>query len=281
MKHLDINTGFQCNRGIELTAARMALEADVLGDFTHLLSVAIPNLANNLSQSFTKSFAAVTGFVSSLAPDNRLNSKISQIPYSELAGVRGYVPEGFSGSAADYVKVLDESWEHASKVISEVLNPYNAYVSGLLSNVEATKSTEKKPEFLTRMDRDRDDLNKEIGRFFKGSTGTSDKLSKFYRRSQEVVDVKIGLERLLSRLAEPNVDLVQKNTRDTLELVNALIASNKTEELKQISPQCIRALAEATLTVAKEVEFYAITRYRVEGFAKCFEDTLEIIKKLD
>lgn len=280
MKHLTIDTAPQANRSIELTASRMALESAFLADFSNMLEATIPNLVSNLSTSFSNSFKNVTNFVSSFTPENRLDSKISQIPYSELANIRAYVPEGFSGNAFEYTKVLQESLDHANKVISDVLNPYNTYISELLSSIDATKSTQGKPQFLVKMDKDRDTLNAEVGKFFKNSTITSDKVSKFYHNSNEVINVKTKVNALVAQLESSNVLLVQKNTRDTLELLNALTKSNKAEELNSISPETIKALAESTLTVAREVEFYAITRYRAEAFIKCFQDTLEILKTL-
>ena len=280
MKHLKVDTTFQCNSSIDLTARRMALESEVLANFSNMLAATIPTLASNLSTSFNKSFATVSNFVSSFSPDNRLNSKISQIPYSELASLRAYVPEGFSGNAFEYAKVLEESWDHANKIISDVLNPYNAYISGLLSSTDATKSTLGKPQFLLKMDRDRTALNTEIGRFFTAGTSTSDKLNKFYGRSSELLEVKSKVLFLAEKLAESKVDHVQAQTQNTIDLVNALSNSiANTEEFNQISPQTVKALGESTLTVAREVEFYAITRYRIEAFIKCFQDTLELVKK--
>ena len=279
MKHLTVSTAPQCNSSIELMADRLALESATLADFTSMLGTTIPALAFNLKASFEKSLTNVRNYLNSFSADSKLNTLVSTIPYATLASIKAYVPEGFSGNALEYVQLLEQQLNHANNVVAETLTPYNTFLSGILSNPEATKSSAGKSMSFLHRDQARQDLNEQTGTFFKNGTQTADKFSKFYRQNNEILTVQTKVKLLSEMLKQSDIRVIQRATEDTLELVAALQSSHKLEELKQASPQVIKLLGEMTLNAAREVEFYAIVRYRVEAFIKCFEDSLEVLNK--
>jgi 3-methyladenine DNA glycosylase Tag len=221
----------------------------------------------------------VSKFVNSFSFDHRLALKLSEVSYAELSVVRAYVPEGFQGNAFEYAKILQMSLDHTDRLVSNILLPFNEIISSFITNTNAQQSTVNKAQYLIQTDSQRNKLNTLIGKFFTASAMTSDKLGKFYQQNQEVAYVNEEISKLSKALEESNISLVQKTISHSLELINALQSSNQFGDMKKMSPQSVKAIGEATLSVAREVEFYGITRYRSEVFIKCFNDTLDSIKK--
>lgn len=280
MKHLKIDTKGPVDQQIDLLVTRMSLESGVLEDFSELLAKSIPALGQSLSASFEKSLSLFQGFIAGFSPDVRLLNFANTVPYAALAPMKIYVPEGFSGTAVEYVELLKDSVDHTEDLIASVINPYNGFLSSLISNPDAAKNTAIRPAVFDRKDRERDELNQKIGKLFKNGTASTGKYEAFFKRNLELVDTKKGLDQIYNRLQAAKPSLVQNAVSDTLELIKGLESVLPKEQLRAISPQAVKYLAEATLTVAKEVEFYGITRYRAESFVKMFEQTLTVLKKV-
>jgi len=280
MKHLKIDTKGPVDQQVDQLAARLSMESEVLQDFTDLLAKSIPALGQSLAASFQKSLNLFQGFISGFSPDSRLLNFANTVPYSALAPMKIYVPEGFSGNALEYVQLLKESVTHTEDLVANVINPYNGFLSALISNPDSAKNTAIRPAIFDRKDRERDELNMKIGKFFKNGTSSTGKYEQFFKRNLELVESKRDLDQIYRDLTKISPSTVQKAVNDTIDLIAGLESVLPKEQLKQISPQTVKFLAEATLTVAKEVEFYGITRYRSETFVKCFEETLALLKKV-
>lgn len=280
MKHLKLDTKGPLDLQIDQLTTRMSLESGALEDFSELLTKSIPALGQSLSASFEKSLSLFKGFISGFSPDVRLLNFANTVPYSALAPIKVYMPEGFSGNASEYARLLKDSVNHTEDLISGVINPFNSFLSALISNPDTAKNTALRPAVFDRKDKERAELNQKIGGFFKNGTASTGKFETFFRRNLELVETKKDLDQVYRDLENMKPGVVQKAVSDTLDLIKALEEVLPKDQLKQISPQTVRYLAEATLTVAKEVEFYGITRYRAESFVKSFEDTLTILKKV-
>lgn len=260
---------------------RIGLEAGFLSNFSDTIRNAVP--------SFLDSAKSILGGIGLSAGEDIKVKDIDRPAFLRLIDKHNYVhlsslgvvvPEGFSGNLAEYVKVLEKCAVHASAVVSDVLNPYNTFLSQMLSSHNARLSSFGALGYLAKRDVDREKLNKDVAEHFNmSSTSAKQSYGKVVRRNAEWETVVMTLPSIDKTIKHVSSDAVQKSVDECVELLDIFKKSSQEGTLDNLSGAMVKQLSQATLSVAREVEFYAITSHRAATLQKAVNDSFESIEK--
>lgn len=259
---------------------RISMESDALTTFVDTIRESLPSLMN----SATKMFENISFFKSEpgdKATIQRMNvvRMLDKHNYAHISALAVLVPEGFQGSLVDYTEVLKKCSFHAAAVTSDVLNPYNTFLSQLLSSQNARMSNYGNLGFLNNHSAEREKLNKAVGEFFKSNSHTTKQpYGKVLRRNADWNDVVQNLPLLDKTINSVDRETVQRAVDDCVSLIDSIKKAADDGTLDNLSGAMIKQLSQATLIAAKEVEFYAITAHRIATLTKVMDDSLKSIE---
>lgn len=256
---------------------RIAMEAGFLSNFVTTIREVVPSMLSSISSALTS-----LNFSSS---DKRSTSNYSiflnllnKSNFMEIGDTKISVPEGFVGHLPTYTDVLKSSAEHAGKVVSDVLVPYNTFLSQLLSSDNTRLASIGQLGYLYKFDTRREELNKWIGDFLrKGSTQVKQPMKDVFSRNAEWETVLFNQNDATKEIGKADRKSVQAMVDQCVELIEAVKASAETGELDNLSGPIIKQLAASAMSVANEVTFYSITLYRVNAMDKIINDSIDIL----
>jgi len=279
MKHLKIQQDIDPIERLEAINARLTVESFSVNDYKQTFNSVIPAITSALEETSKKSKSLFKGLFSSFVSNESLIRDIEKINFSELASLNVYVPEGFHGRMSDYVETLIKCTMHANLLIERVLIPYNSIISSFISNPDNLKNNFINNQWDAGFTKKLEDLNKEVSTYFKSSTTSTQVLSKTYFNASDFRATHLALKTCINEIEKVNLKQLNKLIDDALEITKALQSIVKEKNVVQASDVTIKFLADITLTLAKELEFYGINRHRVEITHKCVQDTFDKLKK--
>ena len=255
---------------------RIALEAGFLADLSKTIAAIVPNMV-----SATKEFLSTRQFVPNEAkPRPDFLSKMDKLNYAALMALDINVPEGFVGNLETYTKLLQESAVHAAGIVQDVLEPYNKFLSGLISNPNVRLDSRSVLPQLVKRDTARQNHNSRIDRQFRlTSTNDTAKYGKVIGRNAEWDGIVLGLVAAGKTMGYAPNETVQKSVDTCLELLDGLKVQAQTGGLDKTSGPQLRNLSESTLSVAREVEFFSITSYRLHLMNVALERNIALINE--
>lgn len=281
MKHLSVKIEQNPQEQFYSACNKIALESYTEGVGMELFNDSFEIVANTVEKVFNNSFDLIKDLsVTRFFKNFTFESEVKKLNYAAIDQLKITIPEGFTGNAKEYCQELAAQLRHVSTVVNEVIVPFNQYVSALISDKDFAKAYKSKPNYLHERDAKREDMNKTISKYFGNGTLSSNKLSQHYRTSEEISETDKLTEDLSELLSASNVVTVRKMVTDSVDLINSLQELISKNQIGNLSESHKRLLAEMCSTIAREVEFYAITRYRADSFVNTFVKTKEAIKKI-
>lgn len=257
---------------LELANTRIALESVSLESFAETVKRLVPSIASSVS-TFTSGLRVVLqssrGASTAYYDEREFDRAVGVLAghkFTNLIDLRMYVPEGFKGNIAAYAALLNRAHEHADRVIGDVLNPYNVFVSKLVTNPNAARDTRLHLADLNKIKTAREFLQAQLASFFPaGSTVASIKLGDGLDNQGNIKELA-GHLKAISEVFDPKkTETVNKSVKDCSELLDALGEAAHNDGLRDISAQTLRTLGDATLEVAREIEFFSVINYQVNA----------------
>lgn len=278
-KHLSIDVA-PTPQSLALLQQRIALESQYLANFSRTVQEVVPSVVDAVKNFFSSNpVPQTTKFL-----DDRNKPAFARLinshNYINTSKLSMYVPEGFTGSLVAYAEQLLASAVHASSVVSDVLNPYNQFLSGLINSDQTRLSTRDPLAFLDKVKVSREALTQDLAKHFAaGSTITRTEVGKVIQRNKDWETVLLLLPKIKEQVTKVSPTAVNNAMGDTLALLDALKLAVQSGDLANISAQTLRSLSAHTLLVAREVEFYSVTYFRVQVLDKAVQDSVDQLTK--
>ena len=211
---------------------------------------------------------------------SKFADKMSEQKFVNNLDLRVYIPEGFQGNLVAYARLLDECVDHANKSIADVIDPFNIFLSKLLSDPGAAADTKLQLSNLTRVGREREALKKGLAAFaHPGSTETKAKMGDVIGRSEDWKELNFSLKSIHGKFDMDHAKAMNASISHCAELLNALTEQARENDFEKISAQTLRTLGDAALEVAQEADFYAIVNYKVTVLLTVLSQTREFLEK--
>jgi hypothetical protein len=283
MKHLQISSARDPIEEMVQAQAIIAMEAEFLSNFSATVNNVIPKLVGATTEFFNKirtmGFAPTSENTTIPRFRPEVIHLIQKHDYGHLANMAAFVPEGFNGNFLEYSTYLVKCASHINEVQEKVLKPYNAFLASIISDGNSVMSSTDRLMFLQKIEKVRQELTEEAAKYFRaGSTATRQDIGKVTRRNREWEELSINLAAIARTISSMDNVKVMDEVNTTVVLLDALKKSVKSGELNAITPTQLRSLSLSTMTVAREVEFYAVSRFRISVFNVAVDDTLTMLK---
>lgn len=265
---------------LEVYRRRVALEATLdVANMGVLFDRVFPSIA--------KSFTGFMDLFSHNNPTIDLSHKqekfLREIPkhkYLDIAPLLAYTPEGLKVTYTTYADELQPAVDHASKVLSVSLNVFSAYLSQLLTTNDGVNSSNSMKRVFSDWEKQRDHLNKGLGKCFDQGSRTEVSIDRVIDRNGDWSKLLHTLEAMVVTMNTVNHSALKKKIDECVQLIEAVKNKGERGEMKSITPQVMDNLADGAYSVAREVEFYVATYYKVEAFSKAVDATLAHFDKV-
>lgn len=262
-----------------LNQLRIQRDIAVLESFT---MTSIQEMAYKLIPNIVDEFKGIISSFSTTKPAIQLTSKqkdflkeIAKHPYFDLTPLYVYVPEGLQTSYKTYCEALRDALKYAEAIPVELSN-YQTFISRLLSNDDDLKSTDY-VEFKYKT------LNKELDAsinftskcFKKNNHDTEVKYGQIIQNHSEWQVVFQEINLLATEIEKINRTELLKQVENITELLEMLKNKIKRKEINNISPEMLAKIADYTYIVARYMEYYSVTYFRIKALVECLNQTVD------
>lgn len=252
----------------------VALEAFAVSDVTAYFKDVFPSIAGAFSD-FVSRFKA-PGPNIALSPKYRnFQHDMLKHAYLDVAPITAYVPEGLAVGYLDYAERLLAAVQHSVKIM-DVMGPYSVYLSQLITNKDALVSTKGSDVENKILQRERDDLNDNLGECFrKGSTKAEASIGDVVRRNAEWTDVFAMCDDMSALLAKVDRKALMKKVNECSEHLAIILKLLRDKDIEKVANQTVINLADGAYQMAAELEFFAVVYFKVEVFTNCVNKTID------
>ena len=257
----------------------IALEANVLSNMFNSLRSIFPTIVDKVKTKLGAIDEELkileTEGVKLTSRDKIIFNKLKKVNYLDISQLAVIVPEGFDAKYLDYGTYIEDTLNKLTKVKQEVLTPYKLYLSTFIANKDAKISTVDKTieyEKIALARKESNDLNES---FFKvGSVQSKQKLSTVISRNTDIVLLNNKVEILESKLKLINVTEIKDISKECTVLLDTIIKMLDQKKFNNVSPETAKNLAKGAFEMAKEVEYFAVSYYRVKTYIAAVQATI-------
>lgn len=245
----------------------------------------ISNMFRGLVPNILKSFRGTETTVdlpviTPLSRDQKKFLKLLQdIPYTELSELKAYVPEGMRVTYLEYLNILIPVTEYLKTIQGNVLQPYCMFLAQMVSDVKMSTTIDSKKNFYDNLEGYREGTYKVFsGLYDKDSYKAETKVKLVVERNQDWVAVLNKLNEVVENVKSVDLDLIKKSVVEATTYLELFYKTLESDTDKKTSREAASRLAEGAYTVAKELEFFSSTYYRVLALNGSIENTIKHIK---
>lgn len=199
--------------------------------------------------------------------------------YPDVRGVKLQVPLGFEGNFTDYVNTLEKTFEnYSSKLITEVIEPFDIYVSKLINN-PALLSSQTFKHSIDKKDIEK--ARKDLAKFNKGKKHNEKTLGELYgnmSQIKEFADTLTDITKLQTQYSLRDVKDATNRLNDNLNVLIDVI--NNQPNTATLSKKVINDLSDLILELAKQVEFYAVVDHLIAQMVHCGLENTNALKRM-
>ncbi len=195
--------------------------------------------------------------------------------YFDLAPLYVTVPEGLNVGYRAYCEALETALQFA-EILPEELSNYETFISRLLSNEDDVKSTDYAKFKYDTMNKDLDASVAKIARCFKKNDHTTEmKYGQVIQSNGEWSTVFEQVNSIVKRIEAVDRTSLLKQIERTTKLLDMFQGKIKRHEIDNISHEMVAKVGDYTYIVARYLEYYSVTHYRVLALAEAINQTTE------
>ncbi len=208
--------------------------------------------------------------------------RITKTTYTDFKNVTLYVPQGLTCQYLVHSKVLDESVETCLTMEAKVLDPLIQWLGervGNPSSLASVTSSLKIDEFSTK---EFEQHEKQFHACFvtHGKKESEVPYSQAIARQNDWMKVLDGLESMELRMSLDLHRRLMEKMKRTDDLLSTLVRRmEESPDVYRLSPRATSDLAHAVFNTARHLEFYALTKFRLEEYSTAVRDSVEKLSK--
>lgn len=224
---------------------------------------------DNLIEKYLSKFDATFGLGGYVYTPNFYNGVL----YTEIMDMEVPVPMGLNVPWLKYVQQLEVAETHARVIIKDVLKPFSAYIAERVNMPD--KMINKSDFFSLNIPKNYEKTATDLAKSLSGNRDTR-RISDCISNITEMSKVESILNDLNIKYKEYKVDDVYALYSDISDDMENVIASLSHND---ISGATAKSISNATIDVAKFLEFYANYCWQLESMSNAVKATKELIKK--
>lgn len=244
----------------------------------------IPNITNSVTQSlnylstvtndFVKNKFKLVGFTFSTM------SAIEKANYDSIKKVYIEVPEGFVGNFPSYIKDLNQSITFFERVTLTLLETFYVYVSSFVTNKDAKLSLKDNTFMFKENQKHREEIIKNISNHFTTANIGKAVLGECFDNNSEITKSIKDTNNLIKRINAHDLSRVQNRVSRLVKALDIAIEQGKNGGYTTASKESLMNLAQGAFEVAEQVDFFAVTVYRIKALGFSMEQIENKLSKI-
>lgn len=273
MKTLNIQQDANFMAALESIDQTAALEAFSIGGLANRVADVIPNMVFAAKAAFAKHKTDKYDLRPLNFNTTILQRAVESASYVSVSSFQVYVPMGFKGNLKDYAMQMTVAVDYANGIIERLI-AFNTLVSAVLSDKNTRQSVKNLAVATAEQSKLRDEATESL-KGFKNANSRKDRerLGEVYRSMGEVYETALLTEEILRDCGSIQLGDIEKFVAEASELLDALSSAAANQQLTGITPEVLKSVASSTLTVARDVELFALLMNEVAQLKVAVQDS--------
>lgn len=207
---------------------------------------------------------------------------ISASDFQDFTNVNITIPESFTGNLYEYSEFLDRSWKFLHANVFPQLDLFYASLASFASNKEAKILLKDTSKVYDTLESEYDSLSKEATTYFgkvlhNSSTG---KLGSAFSDMDQYRNCSKTALRLVEELSNDDIKQINVKLEKIVSVLDTIIEEAKAGNYDRASFESVKSLAKGTYSLARVIEFYPVTYYRVKDLAFSMNENRKVVSDL-
>lgn len=257
---------------------QLALEFFSTAPATNFLKSLMPGIINAFSSAdHTPDLPVLTP----LSKDqSKFNTVLKDIPFTEIGELRAYTPEGMNKKYLEYLAILLPVTANFKKIQNEVMQPYTLFLAQLVSDKNASISTNSKKTEYDKMEKTRDAIYSEFSKCYdKDSYKAETIVKRVVDRNADWLPVFNMINECIMNVKAVDRELLKRQVHQCVDYLDIIKDNLDKEQMANTSREAAAYLSNGAYNVAKELEALSTTYYRVLALNGSIENTVNHILK--
>lgn len=207
---------------------------------------------------------------------------VEKTTYLDFKNVTLYVPQGLTCQYLEHAKVLDDAVSTCLTMEADVLDPLIKWLGERIGNPSSLASVTSalKIDGFSGKDFEKQEKNYHACFVAHGKKESEVPYQKAIARQNDWAKVLAGLESMELRMSiDLHNRLIEKMKRLD-DLLETLVRRMKeSPNAYRLSPRATSDLAQTVFSAARRLEFYALTKFRLEEYSVAVKDSIEKLSK--
>ena len=283
MKHIDMSELNDLSFALESLDTRIAMESGFINGIANTIRDVVPNLIFGAN----KIFASIKGLdkydLRYLDVKMHIMKRIlTEDNFVDISGIPVVIPEGMSSSFHMICEAIQKQVTYANNTYPRLVD-YSKFISSLISSSDGRRSLKDYSALMKAVDAERETVSKEYANCIQ--SGSTKSIADYGDVTENNGNWLLCNQILLDTIEKAKVHKV----KDIESFVNeiTLLLDNLNTRIRSgtvldMTTETLKSLSAMTVTIAREVEMYAITLYRLSEIKKCYEESCKkLIKSLN
>lgn len=258
----------------------LALEANSTEGTNSSLVRFLPGVIHSLMESVSSTFKSnqPTADMEKLSGKEKDFIGVTQKVNSSALGIlRAYVPQGFTGTYLAYLHALVPVTNKQRAIIHDVLQPYVFFLAQSVSDRNVAIST-RRDSPLRAHETQREKWQSELSRFFvKNAHHDTLKIKDVVEKQEDWAEIFTLIKQVKADIDAVDVNQITKLLKQADEYLKFLHEGLSNKSHDGVSRETAERVAYETYQVARQLEFFATTAYRVQALATSITDTVGLV----
>lgn len=259
----------------------IAVEMSVFANAIDTIKKFVPSLIRGVREKAKFIFSKL-GKMDNITKDQRKAIElVKSTEYTALSELAVYVAEGYKGNLVEYVDALDKAVDHMYTVVN-VVKEYKTFLSIILTNKEKRLSVDDSRYIYNNSQTDAETVDALVNKFFvKNSYKTKVKFGDVFDRNSEVEVFIRKMEALRKKVDTIDLNALKNDVDSASDLLEMFIKNVNKGDINDVSPEVLKNLSTGAYQIAKDVEWFAASRYRIMVSTNTVNTLVELLTKLN
>lgn len=274
MNYVAIESVENFTLSLESIDERIAMEAGMISSITNMISDLVPNMifgAKKIYNHFVKLEKPDLRLL--MVDERKLKRALNPNSFADLSNIEIAMPEGFSGNTLTLFNCIKENVQYVNNAPPR-LQDYIKFISGLISSSEGRRSLSDYSAIMKAVDKEREEqIAKYAANFTPGSVRSMMKYGDVVENNNQWIECISVVRSCMETALKHKIKDVQSQVDIVVRLLDDINSRVSKGTMNDMTPETLRTLSAMTLTMAREVEFYALTMYHLSESKRHYEES--------
>lgn len=277
-----LSPNIKMNLSFEHSVQALAIEAGMMENVIGIIKKYLPGLStgfNNIVQQFNSDANGNTVVLNK--DQKKALQTLESVEYLTFEKIPVYVHEGYHGRLLEFVPVLHAIVDHMY-FVQKLTDEYKGFLAAIITNKDSRISLQTHRALYKSSNDGIERIEKMITPFYKkGSNEVKLGFTQAFANKSEATKYLQEMAILSDKLKGLPIAIINSNSKQCAEYLNTFIERVGDGTFDDVSNEVIKDLGVGAQSIAQELEFVGINRYRLEAFINTGNELVNTLNKLN